>query len=173
MRAVVNRLARYAAVLPVLFVLVSLARAETGNTPKEGDRVPAFSFKTDNGKTITPTTFGGKLVVLNFWETACVPCIKELPSLSAFARAFAPQVVVIAISADSDATKYQRFLRDHRVTLETCRDPSGRISKSFGTYMFPETYLIQDGRIVRKIVGAIDWTSDDIVSFVRSRLAGR
>src|SRR5262249_48015058 len=37
--------------------------------------------------------------------------------------------------------------------------------------MYPETYLIQDGRIVRKVVGPIDWTGSDITSFVRARLA--
>jgi len=37
--------------------------------------------------------------------------------------------------------------------------------------MFPETYLIQDGRIVRKVVGDIDWMSEDVAPFVRTRLA--
>jgi hypothetical protein len=39
--------------------------------------------------------------------------------------------------------------------------------------MFPETCLIQDGRMVRKVVGQIDWMGDDIASFVRWRLARR
>ena len=35
--------------------------------------------------------------------------------------------------------------------------------------MFPETYIIQDGRIIRKVVGGIDWMREDIAAFVRSR----
>jgi hypothetical protein len=96
---------------------------------------------------------------------------EELPSLTGFAHAFRPEgVVVVAIGGDEDGQKYRRFLRDHGVSLETYRDPARRISKSFGTDMFPETYLIQDGRIVRKVVGGIDWMSDDIASFMRVRL---
>ena len=36
--------------------------------------------------------------------------------------------------------------------------------------MFPETYIIQQGQIVRKVVGGIDWMSDDMGSFVRTQL---
>jgi hypothetical protein len=95
-----------------------------------------------------------------------------MPSLSDFARRFRSQhVVVLAISADEDDGQYHRFLRDHHVELETYRDPSRRISTSFSTEMFPETYLIQNGRIIRKVVGAIDWLGDDITAFVQARLA--
>lgn len=150
-------------------VLELLGWGQTGYAPKEGDLAPEFSITTDDGKHITSTNFGGSLLVLNFWETACTPCVKELPSLGGFARKFRPEgVVVVAVSGDEDVVKYRDFLSDHHVVVETHRDPSRRISKSFGT--FPETYLIQDGRIVRKVVGRIDWMGDDIASFVRTRL---
>jgi len=162
----------YSSIFLVVLSFGCFAWAQTDHIPKEGDRAPNFSITTDLGKRATPTAFGGNLLVLNFWETACVPCVKELPSLSDFARAFRLQgVVVVAIGGDEDPQKYSRFLSDHHVALETYRDPSRRISKSFGTYMFPETYIIQHGRIVRKVVGGIDWMSDDMGSFVRTQLA--
>jgi hypothetical protein len=37
--------------------------------------------------------------------------------------------------------------------------------------MFPETYIIQNGRVIRKVVGGIDWMNDDISSFGHKRLA--
>jgi cytochrome c biogenesis protein CcmG/thiol:disulfide interchange protein DsbE len=160
-------------VLPVV-LLGTFAWAQTDRTFKEGDQAPNFSITTDQGKQVSPTSFGGNLLVLNFWETACVPCVKELPSLTHFARAFrAKGVVAVAVSGDEDAQKYSRFLTDHHVALETYRDPSRQISKSFGTYEFPETYIIQHGQIVRKIVGGIDWMSDDTASFIRERLASK
>jgi cytochrome c biogenesis protein CcmG/thiol:disulfide interchange protein DsbE len=162
----------YSSILLVALLFGCFAWAQTDHTPKEGDRAPNFSITTDQGKQLTPTAFGGNLLILNFWETACAPCVKELPSLSDFSSAFRLQgVVVVAVSGDEDPQKYSRFLSDHHVALETYRDPERRISKSFGTYMFPETYIIQHGRIVRKVVGGIDWMSDDIASFVRTHLA--
>lgn len=162
----------YSNILLVVLLFSCFAWAQTDHTPKEGNRAPNFSITTDQGKRVTPTAFGGNLLVLNFWETAGVPCVKELPSLSDFARAFRLQgVVVVAIGGDEDPQKYGRFLSDHHVALETYHDPSRRISKSFGTYMYPETYIIQRSRIVRKVVGGIDWMSDDMGSFVRTQLA--
>jgi thiol-disulfide isomerase/thioredoxin len=81
----------YSGILLVVLLFGCFAWAQTDHTPKEGDRAPNFSITTDQGKQLTPTAFGGNLLVLNFWETACVPCVKELPSLSDFARAFRPQ----------------------------------------------------------------------------------
>jgi cytochrome c biogenesis protein CcmG/thiol:disulfide interchange protein DsbE len=154
--------------LPALVLVCGFAGAQTDGALREGDRAPEFSITTDRGKRISPSAFGGNLLVLNFWETSCVPCVRELPSLSDFARRFSSEhVVVVAVGGDQDAQKYRRFLRDHRVELETYRDPARRISKSFGTYTFPETYIIRDGRIIRKVVGGIDWMSDDTTSFVR------
>ena len=156
----------------MLALVCGIARTQTDRVPNEGDQAPNFSITTDRGKRISPGAFGGSLLVLNFWETSCVPCVKELPSLSDFARKFRSEhVVVVAIGGDEDARKYRGFLRDHRVVLETYRDPTRRISESFGTHMFPETYVIQDGRIIRKVVGGIDWMSSDIALFVRTRSA--
>lgn len=161
-------------VVVALLTFGNLAPAQTNHETKEGDRAPDFSIRADSGKQIAPTAFGGKLLVVNFWETACVPCIQELPSLTSFARKFKSQgVVVVAISGDEDAGKYRRFLADHHVVLNTYRDSSRKIGESFGTYMYPETYVIQDGVVVRKVVGAIDWMGDETGSFVRGRLANR
>ena len=157
--------------LPAL-IFAAAADAQPARALEAGDRAPMFSITTDQGKHIGPNTPGRGLLVLNFWETSCVPCVAELPSLSAFAARFASDpVVVVAVSEDEDAQKYSRFLHDRHVILETYRDPARRISKSFGTLQFPETYLIQNGRIVRKVVGGIDWMNDQISSFVHKLVA--
>ena len=89
-----------------------------------------------------------------------------------FARALRSKgVVVVAISGDEDGEKYQRFLADHHVELETYWDPTRRISRAFGTDAFPETYLIQKGRIIGKVVGGADWSGQDIGSFLEERLS--
>jgi thiol-disulfide isomerase/thioredoxin len=77
-----------ATILPMLVLVCGSARAQTDRVPKEGDLAPGFSITTDRGKRISPGASGGSLLVLNFWETSCVPCVKEMPSLSDFARKF-------------------------------------------------------------------------------------
>jgi cytochrome c biogenesis protein CcmG, thiol:disulfide interchange protein DsbE len=155
-----------------LWLAGGIALAQTMPMLDAGGRAPGFSIQTDQGKRISPSAFGGKLLVLNFWETSCAPCVAELPSLTAFAHRFrSDQVIVLAVSADEDPVKYRRFLRDHKIDLQTYRDPTRQISKSFGTDLFPETYMIQDGRIVRKVIGSIDWMNAGITSFVQRLLS--
>ena len=138
---------------------------------KEGDRAPAFSVKTDQGKQVTPASFGGKVLVLNFWATWCAPCVREIPSLSAFQRKFdAKGVVVLAVSIDKNPQKYKDFLNRFRVTFQTTRDQSTDIPSAYGTFQYPETYIIKDGKIVRKLVSEQNWMSDDTVQYIQSLL---
>lgn len=138
---------------------------------REGDRAPAFSVHTERGRDVTPTNFDGKVLVLNFWATWCPPCVTETPSLSAFSRKFAPQgVVVLGISVDKNDQRYKRFLERFHVAFDTYRDPKSKISAEYGTFQYPETYIIKDGRIMRKFVSDQNWMSDDIARYVQTLL---
>ena len=60
-------------------------------------------------------------MVLNFWATWCPPCIEELPTLIAMQHRL-PDVVVLAVSTDEDATAYRQFVTDNHIDLLTVRD---------------------------------------------------
>jgi len=137
-----------------------------------GDSAPDFSITADNGRTITTSNFGGKLLVLNFWATWCPPCIEELPSLNAFQRRFANSgVVVLGISVDKDEKLYRDFLAKARVSFLTARDPENKINAEYGTFKFPETYIIDGrGKVVRKIISNTDWMSERMLKDVESLL---
>jgi cytochrome c biogenesis protein CcmG, thiol:disulfide interchange protein DsbE len=137
-----------------------------------GDSAPDFSITTDSGRTITNSNFGGKLLVLNFWATWCPPCLDELPSLNEFQRRFANSgVVVLGVSADKDQKAYRDFLARYPVSFQTARDPDVKISADYGTFKFPDTYIIDsNGKVVRKIINATDWMSERMIKDVESLL---
>lgn len=138
---------------------------------KEGGKAPQFSITTDNGQRVTATSFGGKVLVLNFWATWCTPCVQEIPSLNEFQKEFAKDgVVVVAVSIDKNPQKYRNFLDRIHVAFDTARDPSGNISAEFGTFQYPESYIIKDGRVMRKFPNAENWLSDDVKQYVQSLL---
>ena len=138
---------------------------------KEGQPAPTFTLETDQGHSVTPTSFGGKVLVLNFWATWCTPCIQEVPSLNQFQRRFAGSgVVVVAVSIDKDAGKYRSFLSKIPVVFQTARDPKADVSSEYGTYIMPETYIIKNGVVVRKFANAENWMSDDLTHYVQSLL---
>jgi peroxiredoxin len=137
-----------------------------------GDTAPDFSVVTDSGRKITRSDFGGKVLVLNFWATWCPPCVEEMPSLEAFAREFGSSgVVVVGISVDKSEKAYRDFLRRANVSFQTARDPSARISIDYGTFKYPETYIIDSkGKVVQKIIGATNWTDQNTMNYVKSLL---
>ncbi len=124
-----------------------------------GDKAPAFQIVTDSGKKITPTDFGGKLLVLNFWAAWCQPCVQEAPSLEAFQQAYGPKgVVVLGISVDKNTELYDRFKDKFGLTIETARDSEWDIPAKYGTFQLPETYVIDpSGRVVQKVIAAQNW----------------
>jgi cytochrome c biogenesis protein CcmG, thiol:disulfide interchange protein DsbE len=137
-----------------------------------GDKAPAFSITTDAGRSISSSDFGGKLLVLNFWATWCPPCVEEMPSLDQFQRTFADKgVVVLGISVDKDEQLYKNFLSKARVSFQTARDPEAKINSDYGTFKYPETYVIDArGRVLRKYIGPEDWTGERILNDLRSLL---
>ncbi len=137
-----------------------------------GDTAPDFSVTTDTGRTISPSNFGGKLLVLNFWATWCPPCIQEMPSLDRFQRQFAGSgVVVLGLSVDKDEKAYRSFLDRVNVSILMARDPENKVNADYGSFKYPETYIIDSsGKVVQKIVGPEDWTSEKMVGNIKALL---
>jgi cytochrome c biogenesis protein CcmG/thiol:disulfide interchange protein DsbE len=92
--------------------------------------------------------------------------VEEMPSLVQLQKALGDKVTVLAVSEDADDGAYKQFVRDHNVDLLTVRDIDQNTNEVYGTFKFPETYIIdRDGKIVRKFIGATDWTSPDLVAY--------
>lgn len=150
-----------------LVAMLSFSGCDRDNHPRQiGTRAPVFALN-DGQHAVDLSKLRGHVVVLNFWATWCPPCIEELPSLEQLQREL-PQVKIIAVSTDDDADAYQRFLIEHSVSLLTVRDAEQRSNAMYGTFRFPETYVIdKNGIIRRKFIGPQEWTSPDIVSYLK------
>ena len=137
-----------------------------------GDRAPKFKVTTEDGKVLTPTDFGGKLLVLNFWASWCKPCEAETPSLEQMSRLLGPKgVVVLGISMDTNEKRYKEFLSFYNISFETSRDPSADIATSYGTLQYPDTYIIDtSGKVVQKVVNWQDWTAPQVIERLQKML---
>ena len=136
-----------------------------------GNSAPGFTITTDQGKPLSLADYSGKVVVLHFWASWCEPCVEEVPALNEFTRKVAPAgVVVLGVSADGKKSNYERFIRNHHVEFQTVLDAKADVSASYGTYKFPETYIIdRNGKVYEKIVGVGNW-GDSLVQRVKSLL---
>ena len=138
-----------------------------------GDTAPKF-YDQDRrtGSRSAGRSFPGKLLMVNFWATWCPPCVEEMPSLNQFAQAMAPQGVVVSGSA-STGTRRPIASSCSRTSLQfqVARDPEENISSSYGTFKWPETYVInREGKVVQKYIGPRDWNDPQIVNSIRALL---
>jgi len=156
------------AVVTVLLLLLTLPACYHGSRPPRiGSAAPDFTVQ-DSQNSATLSQFRGQVLVLNFWATWCAPCVEEIPSLVEMQRRMkAKGVTVLAVSVDVDENAYKQFVKDHNVSLLTVRDPSGKSNGLYGTFKFPETYVIdRNGVMRRKFIGAVDWTGPEITEFL-------
>jgi len=100
----------------------------------------------------------GKVVVLNFWASWCVPCRKESPLLERWHRRLAARggtvlgVDVLDVSSDAAA-----FVRQYGLSYPMLRDKDGDTLDDFGVIAYPETFVIdRSGRIAASRRGPVD-----------------
>jgi peroxiredoxin len=149
------------AVLVVLFALVLMAKNGKKSGPiEQGDRAPDFRLTATDGKTVSLSDFKGKVALVHFWATWCPPCVEEIPTIAALAPYLREHgIELLAVSVDEGgADAVTAFLRERGLSVPVLMDPDRMTASSYGTFMFPETYVVgRDGKVKRKVIGPIDW----------------
>jgi cytochrome c biogenesis protein CcmG/thiol:disulfide interchange protein DsbE len=164
----VRRLSHSVPLIAAIAALALLSSCYSGSKPPRiGSAAPDFTVQ-DSTSTVNLSQFRGQIVVLNFWATWCPPCVEEMPSLVEMQRRMQGKgIKVVAISVDVDEGAYRQFIKDHNVNLLTVRDAGQKSNTLYGTFKFPETYIIdRNGVMRRKFLGAVDWTAPDITEFL-------
>lgn len=140
---------------------------------KEG--VPNFSAKDLDGNSFELDEFSGNVVILNFWASWCGPCIEEVPSLIKLVKEFNGDVQLIAISGDSKLEDIHVFLKSFPelkgANIKIVWDQDRALMKQFQIARLPESMVLgKDKKLVKKIVGTIDWYNKDSIAYIKSLL---
>lgn len=167
--------------LPLLLAIPFLALLAFGLTrdprtlasPLPGESAPDFALRTLDGDTLRLADLRGRVVVLNFWASWCIPCREEHPALLRADRVYPrSEAVVVGVLYQDSPEAARRFLASLGGDWPTVLDPGTRTAIDFGVYGVPETFFIgRDGTIARKHIGPVNW--ELVRSTVDSLLAAR
>jgi thiol-disulfide isomerase/thioredoxin len=118
---------------------------------------PPFAVNTLDGRHVSLDDLQGKVVLLDFWATWCVPCQRALPHLRKIAKNFEGQpLVVLSISLDNDEDEWKTFVQKNGMTWLQYRDGGfeGPIARMFGVNAIPHTFTIDpDGVLQDEQIG--------------------
>jgi len=130
--------------------------------PKARKPAPDFSLPKLGGGRTSLSEARGKLVLLHFWATWCVPCRHEMPLLHHMEQGLdAAKFRMICINVDrGDSDDVRKFIDTVSPQFHTLLDPEGSVRNRYAVRGLPTTYLIgSDGKIIGRIVGERDWST--------------
>lgn len=121
-----------------------------GSPPLVGGPAPAFELETRDGKVISLSDFKGKTIILNFWATWCVPCIKEMPEFNkAYPSLKDRNVEIIAINFGETKGRVDGFVTQHRLKFPVLLDRYANTSQDYRVRSLPVTFFITPDGIIR------------------------
>jgi thiol-disulfide isomerase/thioredoxin len=140
----------------VVLVVVALIAAYTALFGKS-KAAPEVTFKTLSGEHLTTQQLRGKVVLVNFWATSCVTCVKEMPMLVETHQKYAPQgYETIAVAMNYDRPDFVlNFAQTRGLPFKVAYDVDNSVAPAFfDTRVTPTTFLIdKQGRIIKRYVG--------------------
>jgi thiol-disulfide isomerase/thioredoxin len=144
-------------------VIVGVERI--GAPTSSGPTLPApdFTLPSLSAKSLTLSALRGKVVVLNFWATWCLPCRAEMPALDALYQLYRDRGLdVVGVNLDKlSTTTVEDFLNEVKVSFHVVLDPSWSTAQAYKVVGLPTTYLInRAGSVVVREVGERDWTDE-------------
>ncbi len=135
---------------------------------------PDFSAENARGGETALADFRGRYVLLNFWATWCVPCVKEMPAMERLYREFAGRpFAVVAVSLDEDGPeKVAAFVRELELTFTILLDPDSVVAKRYGVKNLPSSFLIDpEGQVIAAAKGERDWFSPEARDYLSEVIA--
>ncbi len=146
---------------------IGLSRSQQGPI-KTGSKVPSIALTTFDGTQVNTQDLAGKVIVINFWASWCVPCADEAPILEQAWQYYQPEGQVVFLGVDwVDSEKDAKaFLAKYQISYINGPDLRTTISQMFRIRGVPETYIIdKQGRLANTKIGPFS-TVDEVKSTI-------
>lgn len=137
---------------------------------------PGFSLQDLAAEKVSLSDYQGKVVLVNFWATWCMPCRQEMPSMERLWQKYQNKdFVVVAVSTDEGSpARVKSFVKRLKLSFPVVLDPESTVSDLYQVSGLPVSYLIdQEGHIVSKVTGSADWMSEKSIARIEKLLGSQ
>lgn len=144
--------------IPVLFLFIStlLFACNDDSNKTEADYVEKAAFTTLDGEGVEMSDYEGKVVLIDFWETWCKPCLASFPTLDKLANEYPDRFVVLAVTPGFADTKEdaRKFTAEHDYNFVYLYD-SGKLHQKLGVQGIPfKVFVDADGEFIDASMGS-------------------
>jgi cytochrome c biogenesis protein CcmG, thiol:disulfide interchange protein DsbE len=119
-----------------------LAKLENGSLAND------FELQDVKGSTVRLSDLRGKVVVINFWATWCIPCVQEMPMFDYFSSQN-PQFTMLGIDPEESPEKVGPFIEKMGMTYTILLDRNAKVMESYKVSMLPTTFFIDEQGMIR------------------------
>ena len=128
---------------------------------KDASPAPDFTLPDLERGKVSLKDFRGKLVMLNFWASWCVPCREEMPAMERLYQKYRDHgFVILGVNVKDDKKSAISFVKELKITFPIAFDPAGEVGLLYGAWGLPATYLIDaKGIALARAWGPADWYS--------------
>ncbi len=169
-KAVKSRLGVCLTLVGILFILLGCEQTQSKKDaqrsipegPRVGFRAPGFSGPTLQGQSLSLADYRGKVVMINFWATWCIPCRVEMPSMENLHEKYrGKNFEILAISGGEGKSMVQPFIENLNLSFPVLLDEQFEVHSKYQVSAIPSTFLVdKSGVITHRFFGALDWNSD-------------
>ncbi len=118
--------------------------------------------------------YRGKVVLLDFWASWCVPCRRSFPWMNEMQQKYADAgLVIIAVNLDNDAAEAATFLKEYPAQFEIAYDTDKQLARSYNVQAMPTSYLLdRDGATIERHLGFKSAKTDEYEAAIVAALKG-
>ena len=132
------------------------AEEEAAKKQAAGVQAPAFTLNDINGKPLSLASLKGKYVVLDFWGSWCIWCIKGFPEMKEYYNKYKGKFQILGIDCNDTPEKWKEAVKKHELPWlhVYCPRDNRKLMEDYGIQGFPTKILIDpQGKIVKSVVG--------------------
>lgn len=140
-----------------------------------GIPAPEIELERLDGGTMRLSDLRGRVVLLNFWATWCIPCREEMPLLAQIYREYRDQgleVLGINLTSHDDLGEVRRFVEQFALPFPILLDHNGRAERDYRIFGVPTTVFVTREGIVHRVVVGVLKGREDVEKTIRPLLRG-
>lgn len=131
------------------------ARNEARKVVADGKMAPDFTLKSIDGNDLSLSSLRGKYVILDFWGSWCIWCIKGFPEMKKYYEKYSDRMEILGVDCSDTEDKWKAAVAKHELKWKHVYNPKdSKLTEQYAITGFPTKIIIDpEGKIVKTVVG--------------------